>query len=130
MSAKTQTILSTGIVFMLVFAIGVGGYYIQETKNQSAQNGADVAVLNQTLNQFIDKWDKRVSVSNKVNNVTQQGIFNILNSTDFLTGEKYGQLADQRTDRIISNLSAEHKEILDLLKSQFDTSGSIAQIVP
>jgi len=78
MTIPTQFILSTGIVVLLLLTIGVGGYYVTETKtiveqgkNQSERNFQAVDKLNQTVNQFVNQFQELQQTENDRSNVSQ-----------------------------------------------------------
>ena len=114
--------LSTGIVILLALGIVVGGLYMDETKNIAMR-------VEEKQNAFVDKWEKRIQISNKINNGTQAKILalqnnqstvlstisDIQNKTHALTGSEYARLADMRVKNIIGNTSQDHELIFEAL---------------
>jgi hypothetical protein len=84
LSNKIQIGLTSGILGLLLFGIIIGAYFIQETKN-TAEQAKQVAANNTKISQefdkrvstFIDNWNKRVQVGNKINNATQTKLLNL-----------------------------------------------------
>ena len=69
--------LSVGVISLLVFTIIVGGFYINETKLQSEKNTKFIDILDNKTNTFIDNWNKRIQISNKIQNTTQDRLLTI-----------------------------------------------------
>jgi len=84
MSQKIQLGLTSSVIGLLIFGIIIGGIFIQETK-QTAEDAKQTATKNVKIAQdfdkrittFIDNWQKRVQVSNKINNGTQSKLLNL-----------------------------------------------------
>jgi len=84
MSSKVQVGLTSGILGLILFGIIIGAYFIQETKNtaeqtkQTAFNNTKISQdFDKRVSTFIDNWQKRVNVSNKINNGTQSKLLNL-----------------------------------------------------
>ncbi len=97
MSTKIQVGLTSGILGLLLFGIIIGAYFIQETKN-TAEQAKQTAFNNTKISQdfdkrvttFIDNWQKRLHVSNAINNDTQSKLLNL----SLETAEQEKQLLD------------------------------------
>ncbi len=135
MGARFNIGLTIGVLAVMLLTTSVIIYFTKATrtnqeiaKQQSEQNSKDIAQINKTVNDFIDKWVKRIQVSNKVNNATQQKIedetknilgnltahryvsnytrditLNLLNRS--LTTEQSTILADQAVKNIVGNVT-------------------------
>jgi len=108
--------LSVGVIALLVFGIIIGGFLIQETKNQSQKNEETILTLdqkvtkrvddlNRRVNAFIEKWEGRIKVSNNVNNATLTKQAQILNQ----------QLINEQ--HILGNLTA-HRYVANYTRDQ------------
>jgi hypothetical protein len=84
LSSKIQVGLTSGILGLLLFGIIIGAYFIQETKNTAedakvtaAKNVKIAQEFDKRVSTFIDNWNKRVQVGNKINNATQTKLLNL-----------------------------------------------------
>ena len=105
MSGRQVLLLQGGIIVLLLMSIGVGGYFINETKNnveearaQSARNNADINNVEKKFDAFVDKWDNRIKVSNKVTNSTQD---KIENAVVYILG-------NLTNHRLVTNMTSAH----------------------
>lgn len=87
---------------MLIMSFSVL-YFTNQGKEQSEQNYADIQILKQENTQlkkivsdFIDRWDKRVETSNKVNNGTQSLVLNGVNEILNTVRQEFGNLTEHR----------------------------------
>ncbi len=90
--------MTIGVIALMIFSMAVGGYYIMQTKEQ-ADNAAKLAAanvkvvdyINKTTSQFIENWQKRIHISNNVNNLTQYKLLNLAHNQSNLTALQYQQ---------------------------------------
>jgi hypothetical protein len=108
MSQTYNKFLPTGIAILLIFAITVGSLYIQETKNVSIENKKSIQQINKTLNDYVDKWDGRIKVSNEVNNSTQRQLLTLAqNLTDVVHRLEVAEVQRGNvTNNILGNLTS------------------------
>ena len=118
--------LSVGVIALLVFGIIIGGFFIQETKNQTVQNQETVAALDtkitkrvddldQRVTDFIKKWEKRIAISNKVNNGTQLKLLGLQENASKIFQQ---QLENEK--HILGNLTA-HRHVANFTRDQILT---------
>jgi len=119
MSNRIQVGLSSGILGLLLFGIIIGAYFIQETKN-TAELAKETAANNTKISQnfdkrvstFIDNWEKRVKITNEVNNMTQRQLLGLSsNASDILQQ----QLTNEQ--HILGNLTA-HRHVANYTRDQ------------
>ena len=140
MSAKFTIGLTFGVLAVMLLTSVVIIYFTKEGRDQSERNNQDIDKLEKKLDGFVNMWTERVKIGNTNTNNTQNLIVDtqknilgnltshrvvtyetfthiqeLLNATNSLTGPEYERLADQRTNRIIGNLSADHEIIMDAL---------------
>ena len=140
MSAKFTIGLTFGVLAVMLLTSVVIIYFTKEGRDQSERNNQDIDKLEKKLEDFVSMWTERVKIGNTNTNNTQNLIVDtqknilgnltshrvvtnetfthiqeLLNATNSLTGPEYERLADQRTNRIIGNLSADHEIIMDAL---------------
>ena len=77
MSVSTNIYLTVGVLIVMLITSMVSVYYTQIgkqnaelAKQQSEKNNKDIDKLSIEVNSFIDKWEKRLNVSNSVNNAS------------------------------------------------------------
>jgi uncharacterized membrane-anchored protein YhcB (DUF1043 family) len=147
MSVKIQLGLSGSIIGLLIFGIIVGGIFIQETKNtandakQTAAKNVKIAQeFDKRVSTFIDNWEKRVKVTNEVNNITQRSLLGLsTNASQILqqqlTNEKHilGNLTAHRhvanttrdiTFQILNQSLEQERQLLDLQNKTDTLTGS------
>ena len=119
MSNKIQVGLTSGILGLLLFGIIIGAYFIQETKN-TAEQAKETATNNTKISQafdkrvstFIDNWEKRVKITNEVNNVTQRSLLGLsTNASEILQK----QLTNEQ--HILGNLTS-HRYVANHTRDQ------------
>ena len=119
MSNRIQVGLTSGILGLLLFGIIIGAYFIQETKN-TAELAKETAANNTKISQnfdkrvstFIDNWEKRVKITNEVNNMTQRQLLGLSsNASDILQQ----QLTNEQ--HILGNLTA-HRHVANFTRDQ------------
>jgi len=76
-SVSTNIYLTVGVLIVMLITSVVSVYYTQIgkqnaelAKHQSEKNNKDIDKLSTEVNGFIDKWEKRLNVSNAVNNAS------------------------------------------------------------
>jgi hypothetical protein len=100
----------------------------EEAKKQSIQNNIDLDKQNKALTDFVDKWQNRVNVSNKINNGTQskidaatQNILTNLTTHRAVTNQTFGALTDFINDRNaafnqtldkLDNITTQNKQLI------------------
>jgi len=119
LSNKIQVGLTSGILGLLLFGIIIGAYFIQETKN-TAEQAKETATNNTKISQafdkrvstFIDNWEKRVKITNEVNNVTQRSLLGLsTNASEILQK----QLTNEQ--HILGNLTS-HRYVANHTRDQ------------
>ena len=104
MSARLNLSIGIGtLAVMLIMSFG-NLYFTNQGKEQSEQNNRDIEVLKQEnaelkkiVSDFIDRWDKRVETSNKVNNGTQSLVLNGVHEILNTVRQEFGNLTEHRT---------------------------------
>jgi hypothetical protein len=100
----------------------------EEAKQQSIQNNINLDKQHKALTDFVDKWQNRVNVSNKINNGTQskidaatQNILTNLTSHRAITNDTFGKLTDFINDRNVAfnqtldkldNITTQNKQLI------------------
>ena len=77
MNDKFQLGLQGGILVLFVVVIVVGGYFVDQTRQQSQTNSNLITVLDNKVDQFLTKWDERSRLTNSVNNETEHQLLEL-----------------------------------------------------
>jgi len=122
MSQLQQVGLSLGIIILLLLTIGVGGYYVTETKNRTEEVKAgqqafvkdfqDVQKVenernNITLNLMVEAEKQLLNLSKQNDDIFQQQLTNEKNIQGNLTDHRI--VANETRDQILSILRNETK---------------------
>jgi hypothetical protein len=132
--------LSVGVIALLTFGIIVGGYFIQETKKTADDAKNISADFDKRVSTFIENWEKRVRITNEVNNVTQRNLLGLsTNASQILqqqlTNEQHilGNLTAHRhvanytrdiTFKILNQSLEQEKQLIDLQNKTDTLTGS------
>lgn len=131
MSAKLNVGLTIGVLAVMLIMSTATIYFTQQGRIQSEHNNVDIDRVEKKVDEFIEKWENRIKISNQINNSTQakieravtdilgnltshrivtnisnERIEHLVNKTDILTGPEYERLADQRVKDIVGNITA------------------------
>jgi len=101
--------LNLGVLTLLVFTIVVGGYYIDDTHKSTFRNEETNKKTFNDLNTFIDNWEKRIQISNKINNGTQAKLLGLTQNASIILQTQIANeknlLGNLSSHRIIANIS-------------------------
>ena len=119
MSEKLTQGISISIVGLLIFGLVMFGYLINQTQDSAirsekaiVQQDKNIEQINATLNTFVDNWEKRIKVSNEVNNNTQRQLLSLAhNQTKVLQT----QISNEKN--ILGNLTA-HRHVANFTRDQ------------
>ena len=107
--------LSVGVIALLTFGIIIGGYFIQETK-KTADDAKNIAAnFDKRVSTFIENWEKRVRITNEVNNVTQRNLLGLSTNASQILQQ---QLTNEK--HILGNLTA-HRHVANFTRDQILT---------
>lgn len=122
-------VIQSGIIVLILISIGVSGYMINQALTIQIESNKRIDELNKKQDDFVNRWEHRVKISNNINNGTQlkieRSVENVLGnlsahrhvtneSNDIiktllnktLNTESYSKLADKRTEKIIDAIHA------------------------
>lgn len=129
MSSRQTFFLTGGVMGLVIVLIVMFAYFGQEARNiaedgkqQSQANAKAISDVNNTLNQFVDKWFGRVEKSNVMNNYTQQELLKLGKGLDSTENNILGNLTRHR---IVANETRDllinfGDNILDNITKQID----------
>ena len=124
MSARFNIALTFSVLAVMLLTSTVIIYFTKENRDsqerteqfaiqareQSEHNNRDIEALNQTVNGFIDMWEKRIKTSNTINNSTQQKIENAV--TNILGNLTSHRIVANETNSEVSSLQNSTNQLI------------------
>ena len=107
-----STIIQSGIIILIIVSIGFSGYMINQALEIAQKTKERSDTIEKTLNSFINRWDKRIEISNKMNNESKERQVTLLDNMSLLVKQQLrnDEYVKAVQKNILGNLSS-HRHV-------------------